>query len=244
MKPWLGKIHTGDCLDLLAKLPVGSIDVIVTSPPYNLKNSPGNGMKDGRGGKWKNAALIKGYDTHNDCMPHDEYIDWQRRYVKAMWRVLRDDGAIFYNHKWRVQNGRWQRLADDITADVPVRQIIIWQRNGGINFNKGYFLPTYEVIYLIARPQFKLAPKANALGEVGRIPQESKSPHPAPFPVELARRCIESTEGKIVLDPMMGSGSTALAAIGARRQWIGFEISPDYTKLAEERIAALGGLFT
>ena len=240
MAPWLGRIHRGDCLEHLAALPAQSVDVIVTSPPYNLKNSTGNGLKNGSGGKWPKAELIKGYDQHDDAMPHDEYVSWQKRCLAAMWRVLRPDGAIFYNHKWRVQGGRWQRLADEITADLPVRQIIIWQRNGGINFNPGYFVPTYEVIYLLAKPQFKLAPKANAWGDVWQIPQEHKNPHPAPFPVELAARCIAAAEGPIVLDPFMGSGTTALAAIGAGRKWIGFELSGDYCKLAEERIRALG----
>ena len=66
-----------------------------------------------------------------------------------MMRVLKPTGAIFYNHKWRIQKGLLQDRAD-IVNDFPVRQIIIWQRAGGINFNPGYFLPTYEVIYLIA----------------------------------------------------------------------------------------------
>ena len=193
-------------------------------------------MKDGRGGKWKNAALIEGYDGHDDSMPHEQYVEWQQRCLQAMWRVLSDDGAIFYNHKWRVQGGRWQRLADEITADFPVRQIIIWQRKGGINFNPGYFLPTYEVIYLIAKPKFALAPKANAAGDVWVITQESRNPHPAPFPVELAQRCIESTTGKIVLDPMMGSGTTAVAAELVGRQWIGIDISEEYCRIATSRI--------
>ena len=67
----------------------------------------------------------------------------------------------------------------------PVRQIVIWQRAGGINFNPGYFLPTYEVLYLIAKPKFTLAPKANAYGDVWQIPQDTQNPHPAAFPLEL-----------------------------------------------------------
>lgn len=51
-----------------------SIGLIVTSPPYNLRNSTGSGMKDGRGGKWANAQLINGYETHDDAMPHDKYV--------------------------------------------------------------------------------------------------------------------------------------------------------------------------
>ena len=235
MDSWIGKVHAGDCVELMAKMPVGSIDVIVTSPPYNIKNSTGNGLKNGSGGKWPQAALIEGYAAHDDAMPHVEYVEWQRRCLTAMMRVLREDGAIFYNHKWRIQGGLLQDRAD-IVEGFPVRQIIIWQRNGGINFNPGYFLPTYEVIYLIAKPDFKLAPKANAEGDVWRIPQESNNPHPAPFPVELAQRCIVSTTGRIFLDPFMGSGTTAIAAEAARRDWIGIDISEDYCKVARERI--------
>ena len=238
MEKWTGKVHQGDCIELMDKMPVGSVDVIVTSPPYNLKNSTGNGMKDGRGGKWEVAELANGYKTHGDDMPHDEYVEWQRACLRAMMRVLREDGAIYYNHKRRVQNGLLQDR-QDIVDGFPVRQIIIWQRKGGINFNPGYFLPTYEVIYLIAKPDFRLAPKANALGDVWSIPQDKNVPHPAPFPVELAQRCISSTTGRIVLDPFIGSGTTAMAAEMERREWVGLEVSEDYCKLARERIDAV-----
>ncbi|MBR4721581.1 MAG: site-specific DNA-methyltransferase, partial [Muribaculaceae bacterium] len=74
---FLNKIINADCMDVLKQLPDNSIDLVVTSPPYNLKNSTGNGMKDGRGGKWANAALINGYDDYDDCMPNEEYAKWQ-----------------------------------------------------------------------------------------------------------------------------------------------------------------------
>ena len=154
----------------------------------------------------------------------------------------RDDGAIFYNHKWRVQGGLLQDRSD-IVDGFPVRQIIIWQRDGGFNFNPGYFLPTYEVIYLICKPGFKLVPKANGVGDVWRIPQENNNPHPAPFPIELAQRCIAATNAQVILDPFMGSGTTAMAAESCGREWVGMELSGDYCKLAKERILAAKGLF-
>ncbi len=238
IRHWLGKVHRGDCVDLMNQMPVGSVDVIVTSPPYNIKNSTGNGLKNGSGGKWPQAALIEGYADHDDALPHEDYVNWQRSCLKAMMRVLSETGAIFYNHKWRVQGGLLQDRAD-IVAGFPVRQIIIWQRKGGINFNPGYFLPTYEVIYLIAKPGFRLAPKANAHGDVWQIPQESNNPHPAPFPVELAQRCVNSTLGQVVLDPFMGSGTTAIAAEIDGRDWIGIDISQDYCKFARQRIEGI-----
>ena len=236
IEPWLNTIHHGDCVEIMEQMPAESVDVVVTSPPYNIRNSTGNGLKNGNGGKWPNAKLIDGYDTHDDALPHEQYVAQQRTILTAMMRVLKPTGAIFYNHKWRIQKGLLQDRAD-IVNDFPVRQIIIWQRAGGINFNPGYFLPTYEVIYLIAKPKFALAPKANAVGDVWRIPQESKNPHPAPFPIELAQRCIESTTGQVVLDPMIGSGTTAIAAELAGRQWIGIDLSATYCDLANRRIA-------
>jgi len=244
IEPWLNKVHCDDCVEIMNQMPVGSVDLMVTSPPYNIRNSTGNGLKNGSGGKWKNAALLKGYAEaeYNDDMPHEEYVAWQRRCLTAMMRVLKEDGAIFYNHKWRVQGGLLQDRSD-ILSGFPVRQIIIWQREGGINFNPGYFLPTYEVIYLICKPGFKLASKANAMGDVWRIPQESNNPHPAPFPVELAQRCIKATNAQVVLDPFLGSGSTAIAAEICGCNWIGIDIAKEYCKLAEERILAFRRLY-
>ena len=228
-------IICGDAVEVMKQIPDGSIDLAITSPPYNLKNSTGNGMKDGRGGKWANAALQKGYANYNDNMPHDEYVKWQRACLKEIFRIIPEDGAIFYNHKWRVQGGLLQDRAD-IVKDFPVRQIIIWKRAGGLNFNAGYFLPTYEVIYLIAKPKFKLAPKANAHGDVWEFAQEMKNGHPAPFPVKLIDRIISSTKAKTVLDPFMGSGTTAVSAVNNGIDYIGIDIAPDYCEMAEKRI--------
>ncbi len=229
------KFLCGDCLANMKLMPDESIDLIVTSPPYNLKNSTGNGMKDGRSGKWSNARLIKGYSHHHDCMPHAEYIVWQRACLSEMLRLIKNDGAIFYNHKWRVQAGLLQDR-QDIVSGFPVRQIIIWRRKGGINFNKGYFLPTYEVIYLICKPEFELAKGANAHGDIWEFTQEMKNEHPAPFPVALIERIISSTNAKLILDPFMGSGTTAIAAKKLGRNFIGIEISPEYIELSKRRL--------
>lgn len=232
---YINKIICGDCIDVMQEMPEESVDLIVTSPPYNLKNSTGNGMKDGRGGKWANAKLVEGYSTYDDCMPHDDYAQWQRDCLTEMMRLLKNDGAIFYNHKWRVQGGLLQDR-HDIIEGFPVRQVIIWQRKGGINFNPGYFLPTYEVIYLIAKPDFKLAPKANAHGDIWQFTQEMNNPHPAPFPVHLIERIVSSTEAEIILDPFMGSGTTAIAALRHDRKYIGIDVAPEYCEMAKKRI--------
>lgn len=235
LQPFLNQILCGDAVSILKQIPDSSVPLIVTSPPYNLKNSTGNGMKDGRGGKWANAALQKGYSHHNDDMPHDAYVEWQRNTLNEMLRIIPEDGAIFYNHKWRVQGGLLQDR-QDIVSGFPVRQIIIWRRKGGFNFNPGYFVPTYEVIYLIAKPKFKLLPKANGFGDVWEFTQEMKNEHPAPFPVAMIDRIVSSTNAHTVLDPFMGSGTTALSAINHNRDYIGIDSSPEYCDMATKRI--------
>jgi modification methylase len=233
---FIDKIICGDCLEIMQKIPDKSIDLVVTSPPYNLKNSTGNGMKAGtKTGRWAGNPLQNGYAHHNDNMPHQEYVAWQKRCLQEAMRILRDNGAIFYNHKWRVQRGLIQDRSD-IVSDFPVRQIIIWKRAGGFNFNPGYFVPTYEVIYLIAKPKFKLVPQKNGCGDVWEFPQEMKNQHPAPFPVTLPLRCIESTNAQIILDPFSGSGTTAVAAKILGKNYIGIDISPEYCETAQARI--------
>jgi modification methylase len=231
---WLNKTHCGDCVSLMNRLPAGSVGLIVTSPPYNLRNSTGHGMQY-LGREWPPPLVFNGYESSDDAMPHDEYVKWQRNCLTAMMRVLREDGAIFYNHKWRVQDGLLQDRSE-IVQGFPVRQIIIWQGSGGINLNSGYFLPRYEVIYLICKPEFKLAPNANVLGDVWNVTRDADIPHPHPFPVELAQRCIQCTTADVVLDPFIGSGSTAIAAENLKRSWIGIDISRKYCEMADRRI--------
>ena len=77
----------------MREMPDKSVDLFVTSPPYNLKNSTGNGMKHNtRSGKWAKAALRFGYSNYDDCMPHEEYVAWQRACLEEMFRLLKMTG--------------------------------------------------------------------------------------------------------------------------------------------------------
>lgn len=230
------KIYNGDCLEVMKQIPDNSVDLIITSPPYNLSNNKGGGFKNTENDKkWKNALIANGYDTYSDDMPYEQYVEWQIKCVNEMYRLIKDTGAIFYNNKNRIQNGvlqnRW-----DIVAHLPVRQIIVWQRSGCMNFNDTYFGVSTEQIYVIAKQQFKLKPKANAILDVWKINQSRDIDHPAPFPIELPDRIIKSCECKTVLDPFIGSGTTALACIENGVKFVGIEISEKYCKYAEERI--------
>lgn len=235
-------IH-GDALDVMRQIPKGSVPLIITSPPYNLGQTSGGGLKGAKGvGKWASAKLADGYDKHDDAMPYSQYVEWQRDCLGAMMSLLSDDGALFYNHKWRVQKGLIQDRSE-IVSGFPVRQIIIWRRKGGINFNRQYFLPTYEVVYMIAKKDFKLNKGASGIGDVWDIGQEMKNGHPAPFPVELPRRIIAATSAGLVLDPFCGSGTTCLAAKELHRDFIGIDNSLEYVNLAKSRVGSRRKVF-
>lgn len=232
----LDTIIHGDCLDVMRRLPDNSIDLIVTSPPYNLLNSTGNGLsRSTKTGKWKNAAIKNGYEEYDDNMPYPEYVEWQRKCVAEMCRLIKEDGAVFYNNKNRVQGGLIQDRGE-IVRGFPLRQIITWKRKGAVNFNAGYFLPTTEQIYMLCGKKFKLVKGANKLTDVWEIQQEMKNPHPAPFPEELIDRIIQSTSAQVVLDPFAGSGTTAISAIKANRHYILIDSSMRYCEMAQTRI--------
>lgn len=224
------KIMCGDCLNVMSGMESGSVSLIITSPPYNMRQ-----RKDSNHGLWKQSLLNTGYEGYEDDMPNDLYIEWQRECLSEMLRLIPATGAIFYNHKWRIKDGL---LNDrhDIVSGFPVRQIIIWQRDGGFNFNDHYFLPSYEVIYLIAKSDFRLKPQANHAMDVWSIRQDLNNNHPAPFPLALTNRIVKSTYASTVLDPFMGSGTVGLSCKKYNRDFIGIDLSEKYCQLAYERI--------
>ena len=237
-------LYHGDCLKVLPTLP--QVAMVFTSPPYNLGTTAGGGFghyardaklgKRGGGGKWTGGALADGYDDHDDAMPQDEYEDWQRGVLAACWAQLTDDGAIFYNHKPRVQAGAlWTPL--QLNPGLPVRQIITWARAGGMNFAPTHFVPTYEWIIVFAKNTWRLKSKAaSGAGDMWRVPQEP-SDHPAPFPLGLPERAIEAVAPASVLDPFAGSGTTLVAAKQACIKSIGIEKSERYCEIAAKRLA-------
>lgn len=155
----------------------------------------------------------------------------------AMWEHLTPAGAIFYNHKPRVIGGRLWKPDELIPDDLIVRQEIIWARAGGMNYNPTAYVPTHERIYVIAPGPWRLKSKgASGVGDVWRVPQEP-SDHPAPFPVGLPARAIDTTGPGLVLDPYAGSGSTLVAAKAAGVRAIGIEKSDDYCEMAVKRLA-------
>ena len=218
-------IYHGDCREVLPSL--SGIGQVLTSPPYNLSgdgnNSAGTYFRQ----------LGDGYDTYDDAMPHAEYVAWQRE-IALCWSTLADDGAIFYNHKPRVGGERVRLPFELVPDDLPIRQVITWDRLSGFNRQRTYYVPRYEWILLIAKPAFRINTKS--VDDVWPIPFETGGGHPAPFPIKLAKRAIGTTGAAVVLDPFAGSGTTLRAAKDLGRKAIGIEISERYCEIAAKRL--------
>lgn len=249
----LYRLIQGDCLEVMRGFPDGCVDMVFTSPPYNLGNSSGGGFPGGRYpadarpgkrggcGKWSGGSLANGYGTHSDDMPHEEYVAWQKECLTEMWRLLSPAGAIFYNHKPRIFNGQLV-TPFEYNPDLPVRQVVIWARAGGINFSPTFYVPTHEWVVIFAKDGFRLRDKrASGVGDVWYVPQESNPDHPAPFPLRLPLTAMEtvSEDVRVVLDPFAGSGTTIRAALLSGRKAIGIELDPTYHAIAQRRIAAV-----
>lgn len=219
-------IYNARCEDVLPTLT--DVDLVVTSPPYNLS---GDGNKPS-GTYFTN--LGGGYADHDDAMPHADYVAWQHSVLRLLWATLADDGAIFYNHKPRVGGPSVRLPLELVPAEIPIRQVIVWDRGSGFNRQFTYFVPAHEWVLLLAKPAFRTTTRS--VDDVWRIPPETDTEHPAPFPLKLARTAVASTGAQLVLDPFCGSGTTLRAAKDCGRRAIGIELSERYCEIAAKRM--------
>ncbi len=248
-------IHLGDCLENLRNIPDKSIDCIVTSPPYNKKglqgtktntyNSGDSGDKSKGTGKkalWHSTIDYKDYD---DNLPEEEYQKWQVQILNECYRVLKDSGSLFYNHKQRRHQGiSLHPLEIVLQSKMKLYQEITWDKMVTPNMNNTFLYPRTEIVLWLRKDPTLAKLKVNKSNlhkdyrsEVWRIIHDNSS-HPAPFPLKLAENCVllSTNPGDIVLDPFMGSGTTAIAAVKNKRKYIGFDITQDYINMANDRI--------
>ena len=232
-------IRQGDCLGVLRSVPDASVHLVVTSPPYNKRGHSGANLA---GRNWKAGDI--NYGLFDDNMPEADYQAWQLDILNEIYRVLVDGGSLFYNHKNRVKSYvLTSPLVWLLQSPLTLRQEVIWDRGSAPDINPRRFYPSTERIYWMfkgKKPRYFNPASANHK-EVWRINQEYNSDHPAPFPVEVARRCIEacSVRGDVILDPFAGSGSTLIAAKELGRNAIGIEIHAPYIEIIKARLAQL-----
>lgn len=238
-------LYCGDCEDLLANMLSERADplahIVVTSPPYNMGLVPGgNGRGMYRpGASSKGGRFRDGYGQCGDDMPQDEYDELHRRILALLWESVPDDGAVFWNHRQRVEHGKVRLpLAMDF-GGVPLRQVITWDRGTAIGPNLRHFAVVGEWVFLFARPGFRLASHSESgRGDIWRLGMAQKDyGHPAPFPVSLPLRAIEASAARSVLDPFAGTGSTLVAAKRSGIPAVGIELDPQFCDIIVDRLS-------
>lgn len=214
----------------MKNIPDKSIDLIITSPPYNLGKIHHTGNN-----------VFKSYEQYNDNMPEELYQKWQIEVLNECFRILKEEGSLFYNHKNRIRNGvqitpyEWL-----LKTNFLIKQEIVWF-NGGQNFDKCRFYPMTERVYWLSKQsKVKLFNTINHHDVFSRTdwkPQGTKGEFKRAFPVEMPQDIICCFENaKIVCDPFMGSGSTGVACVNTNRSFIGIELDDKYFNIAENRI--------
>lgn len=216
-----------DCLQLLKSIKKEIIDLTITSPPYNL------GEKHHTGNK-----IFKAYDEYIDNMPETEYQKQQINVLNEIYRVTKDGGSIMYNHKNRIKNGKQISPYEWITkTNWVIKQEIVWF-NGSQNFDKCRFYPMTERIYWLSKGiKTNFYNSINQHDLIKDSAEGTNKEHKRSFPLKLAQRLIMCfPESKLIFDPYIGSGTTAIAAIKENKDYLACEISSKYYEIALKRI--------
>jgi len=231
----INQLIQGDAMDVLKKFEDNTFDVGVTSPPYNK-------------GERHKGWLVKNvkYNKASDRIPESAYQEEQINVLNEIYRVTKPGGSFFYNHKTRWNRGRmWHPMEWLLKTKWTIRQEIIWDRMIAANIRGWRFWQVDERIYWLYKPiddvkiGKELASRHALLTSVWRFSPERENGHPAPFPLALPARAIFSILDEsrgIVLDPYLGSGTTAVAAKLLSCDYVGIDISTEYIKKAKERL--------
>jgi site-specific DNA-methyltransferase (adenine-specific) len=262
-------LHHGDCVEGMSRLPADSIDLIVTSPPYNLGIA---------------------YSKYSDRQDRGSYLQWLERWSAEARRVLKPDGSLFLNIGASPSNPLLpHEIVLRLQGSFVLQNTIHWIKaitidEGNEPISRGHFKPISSPRYLndcheyifhltpegttpidrlalgvpyqdksnIARWQHTGGSDKRCRGNTWFVPyqtiksRDKQRPHPATFPVELAVNCIKLHGVERVgtmLDPFLGIGNSAIAAqrCGVPK-FIGFEIDDGYLLEAEQRVRATNGL--
>lgn len=229
------------------EIPENSVDLVVTSPPYNVDIH---------------------YGSYDDRIPYKAYLDFTRKWISKCYRLVKDDGRFCLNIPLDKNKGGQQSVYADI---VTIAKDIGWRYHASIVWNEQnisrrtawgswqsasapFVIAPVEMIAVFYKKCWKK--QHSGVSDITRdefikwtngvwsFQGESKKrvQHPSPFPVELPKRCIKlfSYVGDLVLDPFLGSGTTLLACLETGRRGVGVEIDPKYCEIAKRRLLKEG----
>ncbi len=245
IKKYLNKVTLGDCLKLLKTLPDNSVNITFADPPFNLK---------------------KNYKSYNDSLAIQEYLKWGEKWIYEMVRVTKPTGSIFLHNipKWLTfyanYLNKYAFFKHWISWDAPTAPMgkSLQPSHYGILFytkqqkgakiyelrhphkrerKHGYLLKDYGGKKNELHPFGPLV--SDVWTDIHRIKHnKNRDPHPCQLPIHLLDRILLSTtdENDIILDPFLGTGTSAISAKRLGRNFIGFEIDETYKRISEEKL--------
>lgn len=242
----INHIYCGDCLEIMRELPNDTIDYIITSPPYNMGGSI----------KCKNVLTQRKKIGYKDKRTEEEYYNFLRSAINEMLRITKF--WVFFNIQPLSKNKRVIFKLIGTYYD-KIKEIIIWHKKRcPPSIREEVLSHNFEFIFVLSKDDAKCRSfkgvnfRNNNFGEyrrgatcwLGEIndlfykDRFSVEGIGAIFPIWLTRDIIRifSKENEIILDPFLGSGTTAVACVELGRKYIGIEINPKYCKIAEQRI--------
>ena len=239
------KLIQGDCLEEIKNIPDESVNLIITSPPYNIDID---------------------YNSYKDYLEWDKYIKWCKEWLTECYRILKDDGRICINHYINFQD-KYEKISRFPLMDIRniqkeigfhVHKLIIWEDKTRKKFtawgswlsaSAPYINTPYEGILISYKEEWKrlnkgisTISKENFMEGVSGIwnlgTTRGKKGTKAVFPISLPKRCIELLTYKddLILDPFMGSGTTGIVCKNLNRNFIGIELDDKYFEIAKKRI--------
>ncbi len=207
-------IEQGDCLELMKQIPDGSVDLILTDPPYGINLTPQRTE-----GKFKNTVVL-----------NDDNLDWLDGCVDELYRISKNVVCAFCG---------WQKIdvfKQSFEKRFIVKNILVWDKDWfGMGNN---YRPNYELCLLCCKTN--VTTKSNNKSNILKYRRLSptKMLHSCEKPIPLLEDLITelTNENDVVLDPFMGSGSTCVAAVNTNRHYIGFELDEKYFDIACQRL--------
>jgi len=236
------KIYNEDCLVTMSRIKDNSIDLIITSPPYNKAGYEGFIRKRHSKDTWTSRNIDYNDNSQNDFMIEKDYQEQQIKVLNEMQRILKPDGSIFYNHKVRVAKHKASHPIEWILkTNLTFRQQIIWNRKGSPALSPIRYLPTTELIFWLTKipiqPNFLRDKNALFTSEVWELSPKPNKLHPAPFSEEIPKNimmCIKDKKDFTVYDPYCGTGTTCKVAKDFGFNFIGSEIVREYYDISNK----------
>jgi site-specific DNA-methyltransferase (adenine-specific) len=220
----LNRIYQRDCIEGMRLLPDNSIDLAVTDPPYKLTS-----------GGCRGGLNIVFNQTSKDEKESGKFFEIPRfnDWMPEVFRVLKD-GSHFYC----MSNDKNLTQIIEAAENAGFKQlnILVWDK--GMHTPLGYYMKNVEFIVLFRKGRAK---KINNMGSKALITIKGvrgNKVHPSEKPIDLFKHLIENSSlaDEIVIDPFMGSGTTAISTVTTGRKFVGFEYEPKYVEIANKRL--------